>query len=153
VSTHDHQTETDARESPPRVELYVRSLEPSEARDEQERVIERLRELDDEGRIRAAETVLCGECVCPMSAGSDGDIGSHLLRRYEAFKDWATNHGRTLAGFEERHTESVLTGTTLTELVFPRLTLAEYRDGRLSYVAPSTDGTETTTVADRLETY
>jgi hypothetical protein len=144
---------TDTRESPPRVELYVRSLEPSGARDKQERVIERLRELDDDGRIRAAETVLCGDCVCPTSAGSDDDIGSHLLRRYEAFKGWATEQDRTLVGFEERHTESVLTGTTLTELVFPRLTLAEYRNGQLAYVAPSTDGTETTTVTDRLDTY
>jgi hypothetical protein len=47
----------------------------------------------------------------------------------------------------------VLTGSTTAEVVFPDRTLAEYRDGRLSFVAPSADEHGTTTVSDRIETY
>jgi hypothetical protein len=137
----------------PRVELYVRSLAPTEARDQQERVVARLQSLDDRDELRAVETVLCGDCVCPSLATADTDIGEHLLGRYRAFEEWAADHDRELVGFERRDTQSLLTNTSVTGIVFPRLALAEYRNGRPTYVAPSANGTDTTSVADRLDTY
>jgi hypothetical protein len=139
--------------SPPRVELFLRSLAPTAARPAQERLVSRLQSLDDEDKITGVDYTLCGECVCPSLHTAETDIAAFLLDRYERFEAWAEENGCELVGFEERDTESLLTGATVTGIVFPRMTLAEYRDGSLSFVAPSTDGVEQTTVADRLDTY
>jgi hypothetical protein len=138
---------------PPRLELLLRSLAPVDARPAQERLVSRLQSLDDEDRIKGVDYTLCGECLCPSLNTAETDIAAFLLERYERFEAWAEENGRELVGFEERDTESLLTGATVTGIVFPRITLAEYREGSLTFVAPSTNGTEQTTVADRLETY
>jgi hypothetical protein len=136
----------------PRIELYLRSLAPTTARKTQDAVIERLRQLDDRGRIRGFDVVLCGDCICPRSATADTPTGERLLEKYEALEAWATARDRELVGFEERDLNGVLTGTSITGIVFPQIVLGEFRDGDLSYVAPSTDGTRHVTVRDRLET-
>lgn len=140
-------------ESPPRIEVYVRSLAPTATRDKQERIVGRLQSLEDEGRIKAVDYTLCGECVCPSLNTAETDIAQLLLDRYEAFGEWADDAGRDLVGFEERDTESLLTGTTVTGIVFPRMVLAEYRNGDLAFVAPSTNGVEQTSVGDRIGVY
>jgi hypothetical protein len=137
----------------PRIELFCRSLAPSTGREQQDRIVQRLRTLDERDRIQGFEVVLCGECVCPRAVTAETAPGERLLDRYDAFKAWADERGRDLVGFEKRNTKSMLTGTTVTGIVFPRLTLAEYRDGELTFVAPSSDGSEQTTVADRLDDY
>ena len=139
--------------SPPRVEVYLRSLAPTDIRDTQEQIVDRLRTLDDERRIKGVNYTLCGECVCPSLKTAETDIAKLLLRRYESFEEWADENDRELVGFEQRDTESLLTGTSVTGIVFPRLTLAEYRNGELTFVAPSTNGTEQTSVGDRLDVY
>lgn len=140
-------------ENPPRVEVYLRSLAPTDIRDTQEQVVETLRTLDDEGRIKGVDYTLCGECVCPSLRTAETDIAKTLLRRYESFEEWADSNDRELVGFEKRDTESLLTGTSVTGIVFPRLTLAEFRNGDLTFVAPSSNGTEQTSVDDRLDVY
>jgi hypothetical protein len=137
----------------PRVELYVRSLAPTDIRDRQESVIERLAELDESDRIKAFDVVLCGDCVCSSAATAKTDIGQQLLDRYERFEQWAQESDRTLAGFTEQATSSAMLETTVTGISFPRLALAEYRGGELAYVAPSRNGTEHTTVLDRIKQY
>ena len=139
--------------SPPRVELYVRSLAPTRARETQDEVVTRLRRLGEDDRIADHEVALCGECVCPNAATATTDVGQRLLSRYDDFRAWAADHDRDLVGFQERETHSMLTDTTVTGIVFPRLTLAEYRDGDLAFVAPSRSGDTTTSVLDRLGTY
>ncbi|WP_340098882.1 HTH domain-containing protein [Salinibaculum salinum] len=140
-------------ERPPRVEVYLRSLAPTDIRDTQERIVDRLRTLDDEGRIEGVDYTVCGECVCPSLQTAETDIAKLLLRRYESFEEWADSSDRELVGFEQRDTESLLTGTSVTGIVFPRLTLAEFRSGAVTFVAPSTNGTEQTSVSDRLDVY
>lgn len=140
-------------DSPPRVELYVRSLAPTTARPSQERVVERLQRLDGSGDLAGFDVLVCGECVCPNAATAGTDPGKRLLSRYEAFEDWAADRDRDLVGFEERETSSMVTDTTVTGIVFPRMTLAEYRGGTLEFVAPSRNGEERTAVLDRLATY
>lgn len=140
-------------ESPPRIEVFLRSLAPTDARSNQEEILERLQELDQADRIAGYEVVLCGDCVCPSLTTAQTDVGERLLRRYESFESWAEAHNRTLDGFEERDTKSMLTGTSITGVTFPRLTIAEYRDGSLAFVAPSRNGVEQTTVRDRLTSY
>lgn len=142
-------TDTDRR---PRVEVFLRSLAPQTGRESQERVVGRLQELEAAGRIRGFEAVVCGECVCPRSATAQTGPGKRLLDHYEAFERWAEETGRELVGFAERDTKSLLTGSDITGIVFPRMVLAEYRDGELAFVAPSR-GDEQTTVTDRLVAY
>lgn len=138
---------------PPRVELYLRSLAPATGRDHQDAVLERLRDLDEAGRIKGVDVRVCGDCVCPQSATARTAPGRRLLDRYEQFEAWADRTGADLAGFEHRDVESVLTGTTVTGVAFPRMVLAEYRRGRLAFVAPADTGEETVRVEDRVDTY
>lgn len=137
----------------PRLELYLRSLAPSTARLEQERVVERCQALDAAGDIAAFEIAVCGDCVCPRSATADTAPGRRLLDRYEEFQAWADERGRELESFEERDFDSVVADTRVTGVVFPRLTLAEYRDGALTFVAPSARTGEVATVQERLHQY
>lgn len=137
----------------PRVELYLRSLAPVTARDQQNEVVTQLQELDSNGCIRGFDIILCGDCVCPESATARTQPAKRLLERYEQFQAWATKKGRTLVGFEERDSSGLLTGTSVTGIVFPRITLAEFRGGSLSFVAPSATEETQTTVRDRLTTY
>jgi len=138
---------------PPRLELYLRSLAPATGRDEQDRVVQRLHDLDDDDRIKGFDVRLCGDCVCPRAETARTDPGRRLLGRYERFEEWAEGAGYDLAGFQRREVDSVLTGTTVTGIAFPRMVLAEYRGGSLTFVAPAANGTETVTVRDRLDEY
>jgi hypothetical protein len=137
----------------PRLELFLRSLAPSTGREQQERIVERVRTLDDEDFVRDFEVVLCGECVCPRSVTAETEPGERLLNSYERFTEWADETDRELVGFEERDTKSILTGTRVTGIVFPRVVIAEYRSGELAFVAPSRDGGSETAVTDRLSAY
>ena len=138
---------------PPRLELYLRSLAPATGRDQQDRVVRRLHDLDGDGRIKGFDVRLCGDCVCPRAETARTDPGRRLLRRYERFAEWAEEAGYDLTGFERREVDSVLTGTTVTGIAFPRMVLAEYRNGSLTFVAPAADDSKTVTVQDRLDEY
>jgi hypothetical protein len=137
----------------PRVELFLRSLAPSTGREQQDRIVERLRTLERENRIGGVDVWLCGDCVCPLLATAGTDPGRRLLDRYERFREWASGSDYDLVGFRRREVESVLTGTTVTGIVFPRMTLAEFRGGSLDFVAPATDGSERVDIADRIDAY
>lgn len=137
----------------PRLELFLRSLAPFDARDQQERIIDTLESLSEAGRVKEFRAHVCGESLSPTSAPARTEVGQHLLDRYEAFRDWARTHDRELVGFTERSTTSLVTDTTTTEIVLPQIVLAEYHDGDLTYVAPSSNGADTTSVADRLDIY
>jgi len=135
-----------------RIELYVRSLAPTATRDNQESVIERLDELERASRIDDFEMILCGDCVCASLATAKTAVGQRLLDRYASFEEWATERDRTLV-FTIRDTRSTLSEANITGITFPRLALAEYRDAELSFVAPSRNEREHTTVRDRIEEY
>lgn len=135
------------------IELYVRSLAPTDIRDRQESVIERLDELERAGRIDEFEVILCGDCVCASLATANTTVGQRLLDRFATFEEWAAQRDRTLVGFAQQDTKSTLSRSNITGIKFPRLALAEYRGGDLSFVAPSRNGAENTTVLDRIRTY
>lgn len=137
----------------PRIEVFVRSLAPSTARQQQDAIVDRLRDYREAGRISDWEVIVSGGCVCPDAATATTGPGERLLSRYEAFTEWAEDRDRDLVGFDTRETKSMLTGTTVTGIMFPRTVLAEYRDGALTFVAPSRANGDETTVADRLADY
>lgn len=143
----------DAVDGPPRIELYVRSLAPTDIRDQQEAVLERLERLDTNDTIAEFEVVVCGETVCPSSVTADTEIGQRLLARHRAARQWAEDHDQELVGFEQHGTNTTIAGTTVTGVSFPRMLLFEFRANSLSFVAPSQSDSETTSVAERLSSY
>lgn len=140
-------------DSPPRLELYLRSLAPTQGRQQQDFIVERLQALDETDEIRGFEVVLCGDCVCPESVTASTDPGQRLLDRYQRFEQWADESDRDLTGFEHRNTTSLLTGTEVTGIVFPKVVLAEFTGGDLTFVSPSNNGDDRTTVSDHLNRY
>lgn len=144
---------TEEKRRPPRLELYVRSLAPMDIRETQEQVVKRLQSLESGGQISEFTVTVCGESICSASTTVETDIGRQLLDCYKSADEWATEHDRELLGFERHETKSQLAGTAVTGISFPRLLLLEVDNGRVEYVAPSRNGTETTSVLERLETY
>ena len=138
---------------PPRIELFVRSLAPSEGREGQERAIELLDALDERDRIAGFELVVSGDCVCPSLRAARTAPGRRLLGRYREFERWAAERDRTLVGFERREVDSALRAEPVTGISFPRLALAEYRGDALAFVAPSRTEGSVATVLERLREY
>jgi acyl dehydratase len=135
-----------------RVELHVRSLAPRAGKRQQERIIDRLGRLASAGRIDELSVDVWGRQVDPSSAAAQTDAGRYVLDHVDAFRAWAEETGRSVESFfETRHVDSAITDEQYSALVLPTLTLAEYRDDELAYVAPCRDGDEITTVADRLD--
>jgi len=143
---------TDRDQGRVRVELHVRSLAPRAGKRRQNSVIDRLEDLESEGYVDEWTVDVWGRQVGLSAAAARTDAGQFVLERVAAFRDWADDTGRSVASFfETRHVDSGITGEQYTALVLPSLTLAEYRDGDLAYVAPCSDGDEVTTVTDRLD--
>lgn len=143
---------TDRDQGRVRAELHVRSLAPRAAQRQQERVIERLDRLESAGRIDEATVDVWGRQVSLSSAAARTDAGRYVLDRVESFREWADETGRSVESFfETRRVASEITDEEYVALVLPSLTLAEYRDGDLAYVAPCSDGDEVTTVPDRID--
>jgi hypothetical protein len=122
------------------VELYVRTLSPTDARDSQESLLETLQQS---AAVDSIEVVVTGDRICPETVAAGTEIGSALLEKFEQFEQWASETGRTLAPAFRRETgRSLLTGESVSGACFPDRALAEYRNGSLSFVAPCcNDGT------------
>lgn len=143
---------TDSDHGRLRVELHVRSLAPRAGHRQQERVIDRLEELESNGQVDEFSIDVWGKQVGLSSAAARTDAGRFVLDRVESFREWAAENGCSVESFfETRHVTSQVTDEQYTALVLPSLTLAEYRDGDLSYVAPCSDDGDATTVHDRLD--
>lgn len=135
-----------------RVELYVRSLCPQGMHGSQETVIERLERLDEADVLSQFEVRVWGHQVALSTASSRTEAGENALARYGLFKQWADEHDRSINSFfDVRTVESELLDERYTAVVFPALTLAEFRGDELVHMAPSSDGEEISTVGDRLD--
>lgn len=134
-----------------RVELFVRSLAPNGTRASQESVVERLQRLAAAGAVELSVHVTGGR-VCPNTAVASTETGQFLLDSIDSFEMWADEHGRTLEPCFEYHVdETAIDGSDCSGIEFPALAMAEYDAAGLRFVAPSGDGTSTTTVRDRLD--
>lgn len=133
-------------------ELYVRSLAPRSGKGRQESAIDRLAALEEGGRLEDVTVNVWGRQVSLSSAAARTDAGQFVLDRVERFREWARRHGRSVDSFfRTRRVESSIADEEYVALVLPMLTLAEYHDGELAFVAPSADGSAVTTVADRID--
>ncbi|MFB6222160.1 MAG: HTH domain-containing protein [Haloarcula sp.] len=134
-----------------RLELFVQSLAPDTAREQQEAIINRLLELSAEQDWIESEVHLAGDCVCSSTVAAETETGKFLLERHDMFEAWAAEHDLSLVGFRQRCVQSTITGTELTGVSFPRCCLAEFIDDDLRFVSPVSDAErQTTTVDDHL---
>lgn len=144
----DRESQMPPRKRQPRVDLYVRSLCPSEGQYQQEQVIERLNELAEAGHIAGVSVHVWGKQI-----PRDGDtaVGGAIRDQIEAFEAWSDRTGTSLAQFfETRESRSLLTGETAQTIVLPTLCLAEVHGDEFQYVAPCVDDGTVCTVRDRL---
>jgi hypothetical protein len=128
-----------------RVELYLRG-DTYGTYEAQERVLERLQELDEEG---ALEMVGCDEWQAIQTREYEHREGA--LATYEEFQDWARhNDARLEPAFQQR----MHTGLDRTEvtpiIVFPVISLAVYEAESLQAVFPCGTEKEQYTVQDCL---
>lgn len=134
------------------VDLHVRSLAPRAGHSQQNAAIERLDDLASAGRVGEFNVHVWGHQVSLSTAAAKTDAGQFVLNRVEQFREWAKETGRSIGSFfETRRVESEIMDEEYAALVLPSLTLAEYRDGDLAFVAPCSDGGSVCTVEDRID--
>jgi hypothetical protein len=128
------------------VELGVRSLSAAV----QPLLDETLRSLEGADVDRVAVAVW-GRSFDPTGPAAATDPGRHLADRLEAFRRWAAENGASFGPFFRTRAVRRLAGGTETRVDLPTVTLAEYRDGVLAFVAPCWLGGRHHTVLDRAE--
>ena len=134
------------------VDLHVRSLAPRGGRAQQNAVIEQLDALESAGRIEEFSVHVWGRQVSLSTAAANTDAGQFVLDRVDQFREWAAETDRSIDSFfETRRVKSEVMDEEYAALVLPALTLAEYRDGDLAYVAPCSDDGTVCTVEDRID--
>jgi hypothetical protein len=131
-----------------RVELYTRSYMPDGAEDTQQRVLDRLDRLRERGVLDDCTCHVWGKRVC--TSGSEG-FGRDAIETVGQFRAWAERNGVSLLPFfDERTHRSKITGEEYSEIVFPVMCAALYRDDDLAGVYPHADGDSVATIRDLL---
>lgn len=129
------------------VEVYVRSL----SEEVQPLLDETLRRLRAAGDVGEVCVVVWGRSFDPTGAAAGTDPGRALADRLRAFRQWAAENGASFGPFFRARTVDRLTGETYTRVDLPTVTLAEYLEGELAFVAPCWLGEHHHTVLDRAE--
>ena len=131
-----------------RVEFYVRSFMPEGAEDAQQRVLDRLDRLRERGVLDDFECQVWGKRVC---TSDPGPFGGDAIETVGQFRAWAERNGASLLPFfDERTQRSKITGEEHSEIVFPVMCAALYRDGDLAGVYPHADDDSVVTIRDLL---
>ncbi|WP_336329815.1 HTH domain-containing protein [Haloarcula sp. CGMCC 1.2071] len=132
----------DSTANPVRVELFVRSLCPGDATQQQNYLIDRLQALEDAGYIEDLSILIWGRRIEPRLAQRTAE-GRHLLERLSMFEQWERDADASLAAFDWEHPlTNMVSDESVSVITLPTLALAEYVDDDLTHVAPCTrDGT------------
>ena len=128
------------------VELCVRSL----SEEVQPLLDGTLRRLDGADVDRVG-VVVWGRSFDPTGPAAATDPGRALADRLDAFRRWAAENDASFGSFFRTRPVRRLTGETYTRVDLPTVTLAEYRDGELAFVAPCRLGDRHHTALDRAE--
>lgn len=139
----------DAATVPDEIELCVRSLSPTAARERQQAIVGRLEALAERDVVDEVDVSVWGDRI--RLDGDERTTSSAVHERMERLRSWAAASGRSLEPvFQRRTGQSSLMGGHYDVLVLPMMGLVEYRDGRVSHVAPSRDGDDLVSVSDRV---
>lgn len=131
-----------------RVKFYTRSFVPDGAEGAQQRVLDRFDRLRERGVLDDFECEVWGKRVCT----SDQErFGRDAIETVGQFRAWAERNGASLLPFfDERTHRSKITGEEYSEIVFPVMCAALYRDGNLAGVYPHADDDSVMTIRDLL---
>ena len=134
-----------------RANLYVRSLVPESYNQRQSEIIQRVGRLVDQGVFTKRYVRPCGRQLPATPTEADTRTGEWLLKRFRAFREWATaNDCDITPAFEIQEVECSITESQYRAMRPPAVLLAEYRDGELVCVTPHCDGETVQTVCNRL---
>lgn len=140
----------DSTAKPVRVELFVRSLCPVDATQQQNHVIDQLQALEESDRIDDLSILIWGNRIAPSLAQRTAD-GRDLLDRLSAFEHWERDSDASLDAFDWQHAMTNMTSDeSITVITLPTIALAEYVDGDLHHVAPCTRDGTVHRVSDRI---
>ena len=127
------------------VELCVRSLSD----DVQPLLDETLRRLREAETVDEVEVTVFGRAFDPTGPAAVTETGRALADRLDAFRRWAGENDASFGPFFRARTVERLTGGACTRVDLPTVTLAEYREGELAFVAPCRLGERQHGVLDR----
>ncbi len=137
---------------PPRIEVFLRSFAPPiGVREQQEDVLDRLRQLERQGVVETVSVDIWGKAVCPEGHCDETHTGERILDRIGEFRAWAADADVPVASpFEERRVTSTTTDEEFRKIVLPRLCLGVYVDEDLQLVLPCQLEDETISVESLL---
>jgi len=118
------------------VDVFVRSLcPPVGAHSQQEQILEQLQRYERENVLDDVSFQVWGEAICPSSCLAQSAVGSEMLEKIEAIRDWTSTHG-TDPVFEVRTVDSSITDESYTKLVPPRVCLLVSSEANPELVFP-----------------
>ena len=139
---------TDTTPTDIRLTLYVRSLDPRQRQGRQTAILHRLRSLAASGTIQAYDVTIWGRRLPVRAADAQTALGARLCTRLTLFGEWARRNGYDFEQtFPARRVDAELTGEHYEVRELPQLTLAEFHDDALAFLAP----TEQTRIEERLD--
>ena len=134
------------------IELFVRSLAPNGATQQQEAILSRLDQLDERGVVDNYTVTIWDERIVPESLAAQSGTGREIGETVDQFQAWADERDVSLDRFFIDQTiHSAITGDRYSAIALPVFALAEYEDGELRSVTPHERDKGTLTVEDRLE--
>ncbi|KAA9398717.1 hypothetical protein Har1130_10915 [Haloarcula sp. CBA1130] len=140
----------DSTANPVRVELFVRSLCPEDALQQQSYVLDRLQALEEAGRIEDLSIVIWGRRIEPRLAQRTAE-GRHLLEQLSMFRQWERDTDASLDAFDWQHpVTNMVSDESVSVITLPTLALAEYVGDDLQHVAPCTRNGTVHRVTDRV---
>jgi hypothetical protein len=134
------------------VELGVRALSP-EGQPLLDRAVCELRTAVEAGAVSGFDVIVFGDGFDPTTLAAGTAAGQAIARRISEIRRWADELGvRVDPYFREEDVDCLLSGEHYCRVQFPSLTLVEYHDDELSFVAPVEVDGERIEPLDRLRT-
>ncbi|MFB6224490.1 MAG: HTH domain-containing protein [Haloarcula sp.] len=134
----------------PRVELYVRSLCPAGASQEQNHTVDQLQALADQDRLSDLSIYVWGDRIAPETARKTEE-GQRLLDRIAAFKHWERETDASLDGFRWQHdVTNLATDESFSVIALPTMALSEFDNNTIQHVTPCTRDGQSLCVSDRV---
>jgi len=134
------------------VDVFVRSLAPTNGLERQRAVIDRLDRLESDGAIDGYDVHVWGEAVAVDAPLSATETGRGVRTRVAAFQQWALAENVSVQPFFERtERSSAMTGDEQTVITLPSITVAEREKAELVGMAPHRSEGEVVSVLDYLD--
>ena len=132
--------------------LYLRSLLPDAACEQQATVCDHLDGLADDGTLDTWTAYVWGRQGPATPADAQTEAGVFALNRVSVFQEWADQNDCSLSpAFDLREVDATLPDRHYRAIVFPQFLLAEYENESLRCVTPHADPDGVVCVRDRLD--